>query len=109
MGKALKKNEDYTQLNRLKWVAWGVVNVESLERMQRRNYINHVREELKLHGCLLECGGGKDRPFYRIAYLYPTIWTEVTAYDKRNPQHAFQDVCLKALRRLDPDHANSEG
>lgn len=120
MGKALKKNEDYTQLNRLKWAAWGVINIEELERMQRRNYINAVREELKLYGVKLECGGGPGKQFYRAFKPIPhgtpnpivtnlkSEWVEVTGFGERG-QQAFQSVCLRVLRRIDPDHANMEG
>lgn len=116
MGKALKKGEDYTQLNRMKWAAWGVIDIEALDIQQRNNYINHVRQELAQHGCILECGAnraqGRSRGmFYRIAKLAPpaaagerpkTEWQEVTSWGTDN---AFQRICLKVLQRLDPDHA----
>lgn len=39
------------------FAAWGSVDVESMERIQRRTYIRRVREQLKPHGITLECGG----------------------------------------------------
>jgi len=117
MGKALKKNQDYKTMNRLKWAASGVIDIEKLERMQRRNYINHVREELKLHGCTLECGGGRAGPYYRIyRNAAPTgvgerpaqEWSVVTAPHERQAGDAFSRVCYKALVKLDPDFELAE-
>lgn len=103
MGAALKKDQDYYSLARLRWAAWGVINIEQLERMQRRNYINHVREELKLHGMHLEAGGSKPRPFYRVFVQGDTDKVPSWAFaSSRNDDKAFQNVCLHALLKIDP-------
>jgi hypothetical protein len=111
MGKALKKNQDYTTMNRLKWAAWGVIDIEKLERMQRRNYINHVREELKQHGCTLECGGGRAGPYYRVykQRVHGDLeWSVLTTPHERQAGNAFSRVCYKALVKLDPDFELAE-
>lgn len=112
MGAALKKNQNYAELSYLRWTAWRVIDIETLERMQRRNYINHVREELKLHGMRLECGGGAAHPYYRIFKL-ATVgvahapaqpksieWQSTSAGIK---EQAFGKVCHDALLKIDPN------
>lgn len=100
-----KVKHDYTLLNFMKWAAWGVIDIEKLDRHQRRNYINHVREELKLHGCVLECGGRTSRSLHysvtKPATETHTSWTETAATYKG--EKAFSAVCRRALTRLDPD------
>lgn len=102
MGGALKKNQDYTDMSRTRFAAWGVVDIELLERMQRRNYINHVRQELKQHGIELECGGSTKAPYYRtfIQNDGKTIWSSTSAQLKTL---AFSKVCKDALLHIDPD------
>jgi hypothetical protein len=108
MGAALKKDQDYRSLSYIRWAAWGVIDIEALERMQRRNYINHVREELKLHGLSLECGGSTTAPYYRIYEMVVTgvgekpkvEWSTTSANYKSG---AFTKVCKDALLRLDPE------
>ncbi len=115
MGKALSKNQDYTTLNRMRWAAWGVIDIETMERMQRRNYINHVREELKLHGCVLECGGSTTNPHYRIFKLQAGT-TEPAKGKGLKPEWAefsagpvaFRSVCLGALCHLDTEFMLNE-
>lgn len=111
MGAALKKDQDYASLTRLRWAAWGVVNIETLERTQRRNYINHTREELKLHGLTLECGGTTSQPYYRIfeagGVTVPGSgakpkWS-TTCGSSTGDKSAFTKVCLEALKRIDPE------
>lgn len=109
MGAALKKNQDYAALGHLRWAAWGTIDIETLERMQRRNYINHVREELKLHGMVLECGGNAV-PYYRILTTGAIPggkgpeWSTTSANIK---DKAFCKVCRDALFKIEPD-ANPE-
>lgn len=106
MGAALKKGQDYTQLGYMRWAAWNVIDIETLERMQRRNYINHVRQELALHGMTLEAGGSTKAPYYRI-YIPPPedgakgpVWSTTSANYKSG---AFAKVCKDALMRIDPE------
>ena len=78
-------------MNHVRWAAWGVVDIEKLERMQRRNYIKRARAELEEQGIALECGGSKTTPWYSII-LPPTD-------GKTIPKHsaggvgAFKKVC----------------
>jgi len=107
MGAALKKNQDYTLLARIKWAAWGVIDIEAMERMQRRNYINHVREELKLHGWTLEAGGSQSVPYYRIFKMGTPVAGEKQAIVKSFTSStlkkgAFQKVCRDVLGVIDP-------
>jgi len=106
VGAALKKNQDYTTLGYMRWAAWNVIDIEALERMQRRNYINHVRQELKLHGMLLEAGGSTQSPYYRIyteaqnAKSTGPEWSTTSANYKSG---AFTKVCKDTLMRIDPE------
>lgn len=117
MGATLKKNQDYTALSYMQWAAWGVIDVEKLERMQRRNYINHVRQELALHGLELECAGTSMFPFYRIHTIEreegntkPVWQTELTTREDRRQaiKEAFKNVCRLALVRIDPERFATE-
>jgi hypothetical protein len=100
-----KKKVDPATMTYLKMAAWGVVDIEKLDRLQRRNYINRVRVELEPHGFELVCAGSKLNPGYRIVQPLPTEgdndnkqvilgWTGVTA---------FKDVCLSIAKRIDPE------
>lgn len=107
-GGALKKDQNYADLSRLRWAAWGVINVEVLERVQRRNFINHVREELKLHGMKLECGGSTKAPFYRIYTEKPDGKIDWSTTSAKMQSGAFTKVCLDTLVKIDPEHAKQE-
>ena len=98
MGAALKKGVDYTQLSYLRWVAFGVVDIEKLERMQRRNYINHMREELKLHGLELHCHGTSYRPVYAIEAVDGSFKTQ----SNKRRWAPLPRIATIALQRIDP-------
>ncbi len=53
-------------MNHVRWVAWGVIDLEKLERMQRRNYIKKIREDVTPLGIVFEPGGVKATPWYRV-------------------------------------------
>ncbi len=53
-------------MNHIRWVAWGVVDVEALDRMQRRNFIKKLRQELAEGGAMLHCGGSTKSPWYGV-------------------------------------------
>jgi hypothetical protein len=53
-------------MNHLKWVGWGVVDVEALDKQQRRNYLKKLRTELSERGYTLHPGGSTQVPWYRI-------------------------------------------
>lgn len=87
--------EDHT-LDHLKWAAWGVIDIEKLERMQRRNYIKKVRAELGPHGVKLECGGSTRVPYYRVHNESTSVTQFAAGGD------AFKRVCLAVLEKLEP-------
>lgn len=87
--------EDHT-LDHLKWAAWGVIDIEKLERMQRRNYIKKVRKELEPHSVKLDCGGSTRVPYYRVHD--DTNFAQIAAGDD-----AFKRACLAALEKLEPN------
>lgn len=53
-------------MNHTKWVGWGVVNVEALDKQQRRVYLKKIRAELAERGMQLHPGGSTQVPWYRI-------------------------------------------
>lgn len=88
-------------MNRIRWIAWGVVELEKLERMQRRNYIKAIREELTPLGISFESGGVSNNPFYRVII------------DAKGKTHASagadgaKNICTWLLTELG-DHERSE-
>lgn len=50
----------------VRWSAWGVFDIEALDRLQRRNHIKRVREALATVGCELHCGGSTNKPYYQV-------------------------------------------
>lgn len=55
-------------MSALHFCAWGSIDVESMERLQRRRYINEIRKDLEKHGMALHVGGHKLRPDYKIGH-----------------------------------------
>lgn len=109
MATGIKKSVDVTLLSHTMWAAWGVVDVETLQREPRRNYLKTVRAELETRGYGLECGGIGKRPFYRIYEALGTepgdkVWTVTNATGG-----GFGDVCKAFLERVDPSHAEPDG
>jgi hypothetical protein len=101
-------------MNRVRWAAWGVVDIEKLERMQRRNYIKAVRAELAEKNITLECGGSTQTPYYQIILPAPNGQLGVR-YDQTIPkqavagENAFKKVCAWLLLQLGEDnHERSE-
>ncbi len=56
-------------MNHVRWVAWGVIELEKLERMQRRNYIKKIREDVTPLGIKFESGGVAKNPWYKMEFL----------------------------------------
>lgn len=83
-------------MSHVSFAAWGSVDVEKLERMQRRVYIRHVREELAKHHLALECGGSKQRPYYALYRMVNGI-AEGGALLSYNGKKALSVVLTKAL------------
>lgn len=92
-------------LNHVKWAAWGVIDIERLERMQRRNYIKRARAELASKGFELKCGGSKGVPFYALAEASTPM--ETTAFGGKGHTaagaDAFKKICARAVSMLEPD------
>jgi len=53
-------------MNLIRWAAWGTINIETLDRQQRRNYLKKVRAELAEKGYSLQPGGSTQRPWYMV-------------------------------------------
>lgn len=107
MATGVKKGHVPEDLSHIRFAAWGSVDIETLGREPRRNYIMAVRAELATRGCKLECGGVAKRPYYRIYKpAFPNIekagseWSVTSATVKE----AFKSVCLQFLQQEDPEH-----
>lgn len=58
-------------MNHVRWIAWGVIELEKLERMQRRNYIKKIREDVTPLGIVFDCGGVSSNPWYQFMLTEP--------------------------------------
>lgn len=114
MATGIKKTVEPHLLTHLMWAAWGVIDIETLGREPRRNYLKTVRAELETRGYKLECGGVAKRPYYRIFEAdktedpnkpgKETIWTVTNATGG-----GFKEVCKAFLQHEDPAHAEPDG
>lgn len=88
-------------LDHVKWAAWGVIDIETMERMQRRKYLQCVRKQLKSVGIALECGGNRKSPYYSVhtSDEPPTgaRWT----YTRGTHEEAFKGLCQAVLKYLE--------
>lgn len=50
----------------VRWSAWGVFNIEALDRLQRRSHIKKTRAALATVDCELHCGGSTNKPYYQV-------------------------------------------
>ncbi len=85
-------------MNRIRWAAWGVVDIEKLERMQRRNYIKAVRAELAEKRIELVCGGSTQTPYY--AMILPTADGKTIPKQTAAGVDAFKRICAWLLLQL---------
>jgi hypothetical protein len=97
-------------MNHIRWAAWGVIDIETLERMQRRNYIKRARADLE-GIAKLECGGSTVRPYYRIEF--PTPKPEAGEHPKPcshavGGDQAFKKVCQWLLKELGEGDVSGE-
>lgn len=99
MPKAEIKTEETDPLAHIKWAAWGVINIEKLERMQRRNYIKRARSEADSIGWELSCGGSTRSPHYRLASK------EGSHIHSKVGDGAFASVCSALLTFLETSKA----
>jgi len=90
-------------LNHTKWAAWGVVNVEALDRQQRRNYLKKVREELAAVGYALHPGGTTQQPWYRAENVSMAKKQVISGPD------AFQKICACVLSDLGEKQEQGDG
>lgn len=105
MAYGVKKSVDPTLLSHTMWAGWGVIDIETLDRQARRNFINTVRAELGTRGYVLDCGGRGQRPYYAIRPLA----TQTPKTFAATSRHAFRDVCKLFLQHEDPAHAEPDG
>jgi len=92
-------------MNHVRWAAWGVIDIETLERMQRRNYIKRTRAELSKDNITLSCGGSSNNPWYAI--ILPTPDGRTIPQHAVGGEDAFKKVCGWLLKELG-DHERSE-
>lgn len=89
-------------MNHIRWAAWGVIDIEAFDRMQRRNYIKRTRKELEPLGVVLNCGGSTAQPFYQMK-----LSTDTKGYGGKD---AFRKACAWALQQLgDADERSEDG
>jgi hypothetical protein len=86
------------------FAAWGSIDVEKMDRLQRRNYINKVRAELKAAGYSLHSGG--QAPIKAHYALSSPAETKVFA---ARGEKAFQKVCLWFVQQQEKKHGTIEG
>lgn len=110
MAVGTKKTHVPEDLAYIRWAAWGVMDIEVLQREPRRNYLMSVRAELATRGYKLECGGTMTQPYYRIYLDHvdansagATPWSVTSSTAVKD---AFMHVCRNFLMREDPEHAN---
>jgi len=73
------------------FAAWGVIDIESMERMQRRHFIRKCREYLAEHHMKLHCGGQK-------RFLdYAVLDDKDTRLAQASGERAFQVVMQRAI------------
>lgn len=109
MATGVRKGVDPKLLTHIMWAAWGVVDIETLGREPRRNYLLTVRAELATRGYGLDVGGVGARPFYRIHKIPTEVPTEPWSVNNSSvvaPQ-GFGHVCKVFLEKEDPDHATA--
>jgi hypothetical protein len=85
-------------MNHIKWAAWGVVDIEKLDRIQRRNYIKRSRKELEEIRCSLNCGGSTQTPYYQI--ILPTTDNKTIPKHAAGGLDAFKKVCEWLLKEI---------
>lgn len=92
-------------MNQIRWVAWGVIDLEKLERMQRRNYIKKIRADVAPLGITFESGGTNKNPWYQ--FVLPTKDGKTVPKQAYGGQDAARKVCQWLLTELG-DHERSE-
>lgn len=110
MATGVKKYVDPALLTHIRFAAWGVIDVETLNREARRNYLKTVRAELSTRDYALVVGGVPGSLYYAIhsPVLEDGSTWKAQAHHNAWSEPAFKIVCREFLNREDPDHANPE-
>lgn len=93
-------------MNHIRWAAWGVVDIEALDRQQRRIYIKRTRGQLAEKGIMLNCGGSTSQPWYDIRL--PKVGNVEKSHTAGGPD-AFQKVCMWLLQELGDHERSADG
>lgn len=96
-------------MNHIRWAAWGVIDIEALDRIQRRNYINNVRAELRALNIDLHCGGRNQFICYGVQLpgaVTKCVSAKAAAQDRLHKQvfagkDAFKKLCAWLLVKLE--------
>lgn len=92
-------------MNHIRWVAWGVVDVDgTMDRQQRRNYLRKIRAELTELRCGFNIGGNKRTPYYVI---HRDLDNGVIKKQACAGEDALKKVCAWLLLEVE-DHVGSE-
>lgn len=92
-------------MNHVRWIAWGVIDLEALERMQRRNYIKKIRSDLAPLNITFESGGVNKNPWYQI--VLPTKDGKTVPKKAFGGMDAARKVCQWLLMELN-EHVGGE-
>lgn len=89
-------------MNHTKWVAWGVVNVEALDKQQRRSYLKKLRGEMAEVGFTLHPGGSTQVPWYRVEGTPESKAHTIAGTD------ALKNICAWVLTQVGEADVSSE-
>ena len=92
-------------MNHIRWVGWGVVDVDgTMDRQQRRNFLRKIRKELDDIRCGFVIGGKKSQPHYAIHRNMPDGAVKKQAFAGDG---ALKKICAWILLETN-DHVSSE-
>lgn len=92
-------------MNHIRWVAWGVIDVDgTMDRQQRRNYLRKLRAEFDTLNCKFDIGGSTKNPYYIIHRFVPNGVVKKQAYGGAD---ALKKACAWLLLEVG-DHERSE-
>jgi hypothetical protein len=97
--------EEDASMNNIRWVAWGVVEVDGvMDRQQRRSILRKIRAELADMGMGLTVGGKTKNPWYGVQRPLPGGVIKKKAVAGND---ALRKVCAWVLLEMG-DHERSE-
>lgn len=94
-------------MNHVRWIAWGVIELEKLERMQRRNYIKKIREDVTPLGITFDCGGVSSNPWYQMVISASPALGRAEKRQAHGGTDAARKICQWLLMELN-DHVGGE-